>query len=417
MPFTRTVSSTRPTVVFHRCDPNARPDSHDLLTKASVARSLADLLGLEFAGVYDPAHRPPGPLYFVPSDTLSLEQAWALGIDSADDLFGGVVPHPFVATKLVTHPLVHASAQAPEGWSTAYGDAVRDVVLPGYSVFSADDARAAGQRLFAEGSVRLKMPDGVGGLGQQVMHAPAELEAWIAETDPEVLRRLGVVLERNLREVETLSVGQVCVGSWKASYVGTQSLVRNHHGHEVYGGSTLTVVLGDFEALRAIGLPTAFATAVEQALVYHRAAACCYPGWMASRANYDIAQGVDDRGQARSGVLEQSWRIGGASGAEVAALHAFNADPGLRMVHASTHEVYADDDAPIVPPGAHVHYDGTDAHVGRLTKYAVAEPASAGRRDAPGAARRKAHDASAAGDPERQPLPRRTAFEEMHVDD
>jgi hypothetical protein len=90
-----------------------------------------------------------------------------------------------------------------------------------------------------------------------------------------------------------------------------------------------------------------------------------------SRSNYDVAQGVDGDGVWRSGVLEQSWRIGGASGAEVLALRAFGDDPGLRWVEASTYELYADDVA--LPPGAEVHFDGSDRDVGRLVKYAVVE--------------------------------------------
>lgn len=369
-----TTTTDRRTLVFYHCHPQARPDGHDAVTKASVARALAELLSMDWGGDYQPADRPDGPLYFVPSDTLtSPVEAEALGIRCGDDLFGGVVPHPFVATKLVTHPLVEPHAAAPAGWSAAYGDAVRDVVLPGWSVFTPEDARTAGLRLIAHGRLRLKEPDGVGGLGQQVLDDLDALDDWIARTNAEQLRRLGVVLECNLdHEVDTLSVGQVRAGPWLASYVGRQCLTRNHRGDEVYGGSTLTVVQGDFEALRALDLPPEQHTAVEQALTYHRAAPRCYPGWVASRANYDIAQGRDAAWPWRSGVLEQSWRIGGASGAEIAALRAFRDDPSRQVVRASTHEVYGDGPA-AVPPGAQVHYDGTDAQVGRLTKYAQVE--------------------------------------------
>ena len=48
----------------------------------------------------------------------------------------------------------------------------------------------------------------------------------------------------------------------------------------------------------------------------------------------------DAVGRRRSGVLEQSWRAGGASGAEIAALEAFRADPSLPSVRAITREVY-----------------------------------------------------------------------------
>ena len=101
--------------------------------------------------------------------------------------------------------------------------------------------------------------------------------------------------------------------------------------------------------------------AVEQALVYDSAATACFPGFFASRINYDVVQGNDAEGHWHSGVLEQSWRAGGATGAEIAALEAFKADPACRVVRASCIEIYGPSDEP--PPGAVVYFRGivTDA--------------------------------------------------------
>jgi hypothetical protein len=66
-------------------------------------------------------------------------------------------------------------------------------------------------------------------------------------------------------------------------------------------------------------------------------------------------------------VLEQSWRIGGASGAEIAALEAFRADASLKAVCASTTERYGL--APDVPANAHVYFQDDDPDVGFLTKF------------------------------------------------
>jgi len=71
-------------------------------------------------------------------------------------------------------------------------------------------------------------------------------------------------------------------------------------------------------------------------------------------------------------VLEQSWRIGGASGPEVAALEAFRADPLLRAVRAHSTERYGAHTAP--PPGAIVHFHGVDPVAGPLVKYTMVEP-------------------------------------------
>lgn len=354
-------------VVFHvRGD---RRDDHDTATKAKLAKGIADLLGLEYAGVRVAGEPPPpGRSYFVPEETLHVEDAARLGIGGPGDLFGGVVPENFVATKVITHPLVRLDSVAPEGWSPGFAESVRGVVLPGYAVFSAADARLACARLLESGAARFKAAEGVGGSGQAVLACGADLERVLRSIDPADLHRSGAVVELNLDAVRTYSVGQVRLGSCLLSYHGRQRLTRNHAGHTVYGGSDLRLVRGDYPVLLASALADEVRRAVEQALVYHQAALRAFPGLYASRCNYDVAHGVDAAGRPHAGVLEQSWRIGGASGAELVALQAWRRQPGLDWIDASTHEVYAEQAH--VPEAAQVLYDGRDDRVGRLVKYA-----------------------------------------------
>ncbi|AKJ27529.1 DUF3182 family protein [Caldimonas brevitalea] len=366
-------AEARATVVFYRCNAYREPRAHECATHLALAEALAALLGCDFGGEFEASRHAGRRLYFVPSDTLpSLEFAERLGIHDEHDLFGGAVPFPFVAAKTITHALADAQATAPAGWSPAFARQAHDAVLAGYSAFSAEDARRAGERLLQDGTVRVKKASGIGGIGQAVVADGAQLASQIAALDPADLQQHGVVLERNLSQVVTYSVGQVRVGPLLATYYGTQRSTPNQSGEDVYGGSDLTVVRGDFDTLLQLSLPDPVQTAVAQARRYHAAALAAFPGLYASRSNYDIAQGRDDRGQWCSGVLEQSWRIGGASGAEIAALRAFQADPGLDVVRASTTERYGVD--PVVPPDACVYFSGADAHVGPLTKYSQLEP-------------------------------------------
>ena len=212
-------------VVFHT--PRGSRGDHDTATKAQLAQGLAALLGLDYAGVHvegDPP--PPARTYFVPEETLHAKDAARLGIRGTGDLFGGVVPASFVATKVITHPLVRLDATAPEGWSAAFAERVRDVVLPGYAVFSAVDARRACARLLESGAARFKAAAGVGGSGQAVISRGADLERVLAAIDPADLRRNGAVLECNLEAVRTYSVGQVRLGAVLLSYHGRQRLTR-----------------------------------------------------------------------------------------------------------------------------------------------------------------------------------------------
>ncbi len=343
------------------------PGSHESVTRAGIAARLARLLGYDDGGEYDPACRYPGRLYFVPGDTLVDESARALGIRGEQDLFGGVVPCPFLATKAVAHPLVEGGF-APPGWLHAFGSRVTSVVLYGYTAFTQDDARRAGRRVLATGDARVKPGQGIGGRGQEVVSNTAELDAALDALDAASLLRDGVVIEQDLKEVTTYSVGRLRVGDFLASYVGTQRLTPDNGGAQVYGGSDLVVVRGDYDALPGPGLAPAFLAAVERARAFDSEVSRAYPGLIASRRNYDIAQGLDASGKPRIGLLEQSWRIGGASPAEIAALEAFQKNPHLRAVQACCVELYGN--AATVPPGATTYFCRADARVGRITKYA-----------------------------------------------
>lgn len=366
----RKASNTPGVVVVYSC--KTALCRHELATQVELARRLAGIRREEFAGEYDPSCVYDKPLYFVPNDTL-VEPAFAgtLGIHDEQDLFGGVVPYPFVATKTITHELPPNATHAAEGWSESFAYRVRDVVLPGYSTFSRQDALAAGMQLLERGSIRLKKPSGVGGHGQSVVSHKEQLEEELEMLDADELSRIGLVLERNLSAPETRSIGQVRVGNLLATYCGTQRLTIDNDGAEVYGGSDLIIARGDFGDLLQLPLGQQVHVAISQARTYHAAAMACYTGMFASRCNYDIAQGVDEEGRWYSGVLEQSWRIGGASGAEVAALEAFRDDPSLSVVRASTAEVYGKN--PVLPAGATVYFQGEDDSVGPLTKYARLE--------------------------------------------
>jgi Protein of unknown function (DUF3182) len=357
-------------VVVHAPD-EAGYVGHDSVTRTAVARRLAAIKGFQFAGEYDATIRYPGPVYFVPGETLVDAEAAELGIRSEHDLFGGVVPYAFVGTKAITHPLVEPDACAPAGWSHRLERAISGAVLAGYSAFTVDDARRAGLRLLEHGPARIKPVRATGGRGQSVVHDAAELDEVLGAMDPAGVSDDGLVLEENLDEVTTYSVGQLRVAELVATYYGTQTRTRDNRGAAVYGGSALIIVRGGFDALSAPDLPEAARRAVAEARAYESAILGCFPGLFASRRNYDVAQGFNGEGHWRSGVLEQSWRVGGSSTAEVAALEAFRADPALQAVRAASIEIYGEHDA---PPGATVLFRGIDERVGPIAKYSLVEP-------------------------------------------
>lgn len=362
----------RGTVIAHVPHEAPVPADHERAALSEFARRISRLLGYGVAG---PGEQPPagtGHLYFVPSCTLTWDEAARLGIRGPEDLFGAVVSSACMGTKAIAHPLVAPDAVAPPGWNAAFPQAVQDLVLPGYSAFGRTDAIEAGTRLLADGPVRIKPVLASGGNAQLVVPDRAALESALQQLDRGGALRDGVVLERNIAELRTFSVGRIEVRGVVASYYGWQRLTRNHHGHQVFGGSDLTVVPGGADALLAAAPDDDVREAIVQATRFDDAAQALLPGLLATRRNYDVLLGQDPAGVRRMAVLEQSWRVGGATGPEIAALEAFHDEPGLRRVHTSCFEVYGD--APRPPPGASVYYDGLDPRAGRLMKYTVIHP-------------------------------------------
>ena len=357
-------------VAFHSL---GTADQHRIETASSVARRLAGLLGLPFHGAVEPALLASGAYYVVPDKTLCpASAAEALGIRSSDDFFGGIVPYPFVATKCVSHGLVRPGAAQPQGWVEALADRIENAVLPGHTAFDLDDAREAARRLLGQhGPVRIKAPSATGGSGQSRHADLAGVEARLHELSPQQVADEGIVIEIDLDEEATWSIGTVSVGGQAAAYYGQQSTTTDNHGQVVYGGSVLTVIRGGWDELIAADLPADLTAGPHQAArlarCYHDAMHEAYPGLVASRCNYDVITGRDAGGHLRSAVLEQSWRLGGASGAEVVALLALRDDPSLEAIEVSTHEVYGDQGPP--PPDVQVDYHAEDPAVGWILKY------------------------------------------------
>src|SRR5262249_8505128 len=131
---------------------------HHRVVLEADAKATAAILGYKFAGRYERPGDHSDRLFFVPDDTLLVDEASYLGIRSAHDLYGGVAPYRFAKTKAITHELVDRRAERPQGWSTAFAKRVRGIVLPGYTAFSNCDARVAGERMLRRGPFRGKKP-------------------------------------------------------------------------------------------------------------------------------------------------------------------------------------------------------------------------------------------------------------------
>jgi hypothetical protein len=353
-------------VYFGRLGGWLRP--HQKVMLEVDAKAIARMKQYEFGGRYRDGFAYPRRVYFVPDETLLLEEASSLGIGSSDDLYGGVVPQPFVKTKSIAHPLVGDDAERPDGWSITFAERVRSVVLRGYSAFRPRDARVAAVRMLRRGEVRVKQPLATGGRGQALVATIDEFDALLEKLPENDITNYGIVIEENLRHVTTRSVGHIIVDDLTVSYFGTQRFTTNNTGQSVYGGSNLLCVRGGWEALDSLAIPEGLRLAVTQARQYDGAMSA-FPGFLASRRNYDIGEGIDAEGRPRSGVFEASWRVGGATGAEVIALAAFKQDPSLHVIDVSHFEEFGQNLR--APEGAIVLFEGDDPRDGPMIRYTI----------------------------------------------
>ncbi|MER9117165.1 DUF3182 family protein [Mesorhizobium sp. M0954] len=349
--------------------------AHERETVAAVARTIAALKGFSFREGLRDGGGDSRRVYFVPDDSLLAADAVQLGINGPDDLFGGVVPWRLATTKAITHELVDGSAARPKEWPAGFGRAVGAAVLPGYTAFSRDDALRAAERLLQVGLVRFKPPRASRGRDQHTAATVADIERLLERYPSSDLREYGLVLETELRDIVTLSIGRTAIDGTSVAYYGVQRMTADNAGQPVYGGSDLVVVRGGWEALDGLQLSPALSLAVAQARIYD-AAMDGYPGFFASRRNYDIGQGVDSSGIWRSGVLEASWRIGGSSSAELAAMDAMKRDPDVQIVHVSAVKQFGN--TAQLPLNAEIHFDGVDPEEGQITRYTVVTQAIRG---------------------------------------
>lgn len=343
---------------------------HETAVHRTICEEIAGLLGGHFCGDFrgEPRASPETNVagYYVPSDTLTRAASQNLHIATEQDFFGGIVPARWMATKALSHPLWNDRAIAPADWNPNFMELAGHVVLRGYTVFSLDDALAAGLHLLEQGPIRLKSCQGKAGKGQRFVDTPMALYVELAAMSESDVHDDGLVVEEHLVDVKTFSVGQINIGGQIASYVGTQGLVADNNGDMVYGGTRLLMTRGDYDALLATRLCPGLGTVISQARCYEQAALAVFNGLLLSRRNYDVAVGVNARGASVSGVLEQSWRIGGASSAEIFGLAELARNPDIATVQAASMELYGADTVP--PEGARMIYRGCDDIAGPIIK-------------------------------------------------
>jgi hypothetical protein len=218
-------------------------------------------------------------------------------------------------------------------------------VLPGYTAFTKLDIKLGAERLRNQGyTARGKKALATSGDDQHVFRSPNNLQNALDNLSDAELKRYGYVVEANLKPqtVRTLIVGQIMVNGITVSYVGEQKTIADTRDVLHQGGTVIHYCRGDFpELLKYARRDKNMRLAIKQAQHFDRLAQDILP-MFGSRRSYDVVQGETEDGVFRSGVTDQTWRVGGPSGTEVLVLQALKQDPTLTRVNGSSHIVYYD---------------------------------------------------------------------------
>jgi hypothetical protein len=290
-----------------------------------VAQDLATYFGIPFLGTQN---GQGGDFYYVPAKTVEASDAIKLGIENSRDLYGAIASKRTATGKSILHPSV--SNITPDFYNPEFAELIQDLVLPGFVGFNPLDI-LKGYNFFSRSfPARLKLSNESDGLGQFPIQDKLHLEQIIEKIDPSIIAEEGVVLEPELQNPKTISVGFAQIGTKLLSFIAKQKNdVADDDGQlrNRYLGAVVTVVSGDLEQLQTIeGLSEIDLEAVTKCIQFNQH----YQKNMdiiASRLSYDFLFGQNDQGQIFSGITDITGRLGGTCPAIMMALSRLQNNP------------------------------------------------------------------------------------------
>jgi len=293
----------------------------------AVAGRIAGILGGEVRDVTElKAHRTgQNSNYAVPADALSIDDARRYGIFDADSVHGAIVSDQMQAEKGVLHSPVSPEASVPPWYSRSFARKLGEAaaVLPGFVVFTEEDAQEALARLKGDGfSARFKKLPESQTRGQYPVQSPDDLRE-VIHKDLATFIKCGAVLEASLQDFTEIDLGYVRMDGEDYSWIGAPV-------NEPRFQTELTVVRGDFSDLAAQLTEPNELIAVRQAQTVFDTYR--WSGAVIGRGVFDVLQGNVTDNAFVSGVVDPSLRIGGSSPAELRAIEALREFPNVTKV-------------------------------------------------------------------------------------
>ena len=316
---------------------------HILQRNGRLAASLAEAQGFS----HDNPVSHLDPYHFLPTP-ITQEQGEKHGMKSADDFYGAMVDYLQHADKGQLHEVVPDAENIPAHYSAEFARAVREVVLPGYTAYSQEDAIKAYLKLKKELSdkekIRLKDPSASDCDRQFVLESEAHLRAILDRIFHPFPFENGLVLEQNLNDVSTITGGKVRVNGSTYQFIGNQvetSIPSPKGGRKtVYGGGDLLVTNSY--------ISQDMLTPSQQELTLRLGRTYDAYSTLAphvSRISFDMVSGHDSHGNEAHGITDPTMRVGGNDPSVIESMHHLN--DSNRIVKAQTRLVYTSTKKPL----------------------------------------------------------------------
>lgn len=351
---------------FNRQNEDPRYLGFKIERNGSIAQRIAHHMGLP----YKPAplfHTSPEEnAYIVPGVTLDTATAAKLLIKNEADIYGVAVPNFDMIGKSILHQTV--SSNAPPFYDSAFARIVEQngLVLPGITGFSAQDLLDSYRVVGAPSSgLRLKQSNESDGNGQHEIMGIEHLRELLNAIGPSELANHGAIIEPNLKQKRTNSVGFFKLGSDQYVFVADQ-LNGNADERDMYlGGENIVVTRGEFQALDDLlmRLRDPRQEIVSKAMGFLKHYFEYFPNSMTSRLSVDVLSGSHAGFGKLSGVTDITGRLGGLCPATILAAQHLQDNPRHEAVVAEVHLNYHPQDFQDYEKGAEVFLDQSSLRI------------------------------------------------------
>ncbi|MEN9328743.1 MAG: hypothetical protein RI947_1551 [Candidatus Parcubacteria bacterium] len=316
-----------------------------------VAQKIASKLGLPYTGeVADEPHRNA---FLVPQRTYVRGENIRPDILESD-FYGTLVDNIEHVEKAVLHPSV--SSRIPPYYSTEFADRVSGFVLPGLTAFSKDDMLSAYINLQREHPIpyRLKLPDQSDGHGQFIIASEEDLKQYLESMSSKEIALKGLVLEPQLQDPQTISVGYCVLGEDAYSFVSFQKNDTGEDGRMRYAGAEVMVVRDGMDELSQVvdhldssgHSVTHVDEAIQASIGFHQALSLYNP--VSSRLSFDHVRGLDGTGAMRGGITDITGRLGGTCPALIMAIEHLDSNPHTRIANSVVNLTYEPEGKPLM---------------------------------------------------------------------